>query len=134
MILVLDASAMVAFLRDESGAAVVESALLDDEAIAYAHRINVVEVFYDFHRSGGETAAQTALSQLENIGLRIVDDLGANLWQDAARLKSEWHRVSLADCFGVALTRQMNGEFLTADHHELDRLEAAQTANFTFIR
>ncbi len=134
MILVLDASAMVAYLRDEDGAEIVESALLDDEAVAYAHRINVIEVFYDFHRDGGETAAQTALEQLDALGVRVVDDLSTSLWQDAARLKSQWRRVSLADCFGVALTRQMQGEFVTADRHELEALANAQIANITFIR
>lgn len=134
MILVLDASAMVAFLRDEIGAEVVESALLDAEAIAYAHRINVVEVFYDFHRGGGDKAARAALERLDTFDLQIVDDLNADLWQDAARLKSEWRRVSLADCFGVALTRQMKGEFLTSDRGELEKLEKAQITNIKFIR
>lgn len=53
MIFVLDACAMIAFLRDEPGSDVVAEALLDPGSKCYAHALNRCEVFYDFHRASG---------------------------------------------------------------------------------
>lgn len=64
MIYVLDASAMIAYLRDEPGGDVIERALLDTSSQCLAHAINLCEVFYDFHRAGGESAATSAISDL----------------------------------------------------------------------
>ena len=44
MTFVLDACAIIAYLRDEEGADVVESALLGDDACV-AHAVNVCEVY-----------------------------------------------------------------------------------------
>ena len=44
MIYVLDACAMLAYLRNETGADVVENALLDANSQCVAHAINLCEV------------------------------------------------------------------------------------------
>jgi hypothetical protein len=162
----------MALLLQRPGGEVVQAAIFDYEAVAYAHRINLVEVFYNMHQRGamaaylarhpqaripgdpgkpdmtgidvfdptifnphdGERDAQIAMETLANTGIHFVETMDANLWQDAARLKSQFRRVSLADCFGVALARRLDAEFLTSDRHELEALEAAGIANFTFIR
>ena len=59
---VLDACAMIAFLRGEPGADVVEAALLAKDRSCLAHAINVCEVFYDFLRASGEQTARRALA------------------------------------------------------------------------
>lgn len=56
------------------------------------------------------------------------------VWQLAGNLKATQGRVSLADCFGIALARRTGGEFLTSDHHELDRLANAGLCPIRFIR
>jgi predicted nucleic acid-binding protein len=138
---VLDASAMIAFLNDETGADVVEAPLWDDEAQAFAHILNVAEVFYQIHRvaesvspGSGQREAEAALQRLEDMGVQFVISLDTALWQEAARLKSQFVKVSLADCFGVALTRRLRGTFFTADRHELEILDAAGITDFVFIR
>lgn len=132
---------MIAYLKAEAGGEIVRASLLDGEAQAFAHVVNVAEVFYHFHRLAeskapgtGQTEAEAALARLEAVGIEFVDLMDAALWQDAARLKSEFVRVSLADCFGVALARRLGGEFLTSDRHELEALATAGAADFTFIR
>ena len=87
-----------------------------------------------FNLDAGNRAATAVQPRLAAIGVQTVTAMDAELWQDAARLKSQFRRVSLADCFGVALARRLNAEFLTADRHELEALDAAGVANFTFIR
>lgn len=174
MIVVLDTSAMMALLLNRPGAQVVEAALFDDEATAYAHRWNVAEVFYNMHRRGamarylanhpearvvgdpgkpdmtgidvlnpdvfdvqaGLQRARLAMVRLGQVGVQFVETMDAPLWEDAARLKSQFRRVALADCFGLALARRLDAEFLTADRHELEALSnaSARVANILFIR
>lgn len=137
MIVVLDASALIAFLRDESGAAAVEamlvSAALESEGLCYVHLLNVIEVFYDTHRQTGEAAAQLALAEMASAGVITRADMDDALWQDAARLKSTFRRVSLADCLGLALARRLDADFLTGDRHELEALQSAGVCSITFI-
>ncbi len=47
MICVLDSNVMIAYLRDEEGAEVVEGLLLDPSSSFFAHGINLCEVYYD---------------------------------------------------------------------------------------
>ena len=61
MIFVLDASAMIAYLRDEPGAGRVSEALLDPDGQCIAHVLNWCEVFYDFHRASGPKDALGAV-------------------------------------------------------------------------
>ena len=58
MIYVLDSGAMIAFLRDETGADVVSAALADADSASIAHALNLCEVYYDFHRASGESVSE----------------------------------------------------------------------------
>lgn len=134
MILVLDASAMIAFLRDEPGVAVVAEALLDPESRCYAHALNLCEVFYDFHRASGPEEALQAVTDLVGIGVIEDTNLSSAVWQAAGTLKADLRRVSLADCFAIELTKRLKGTILTADHHEFDVLAEQSSYPIKFIR
>jgi PIN domain nuclease of toxin-antitoxin system len=131
---VLDASAMIAFLRNEPGAAVVEGLLLDTDHRCCAHAVQLCEVFYDTLRADGERYAQIALTRLEDAGLEIREDLDPVFWQAVGRLKVDPGGISLADAFLLALTVRTGGEAVTADHHELDRIAAIGLCPIRFIR
>ena len=133
---VLDAGPMIDYLTGEPGGDVIDDLLNDEErdAPVYAHALNLVEVFYHFSRLGDVLTARAVLATLEADGVIRRDDMGAALCEDAAQLKTEWRRVSLADCFGLALARRENASFYTTDHHELDPLDAAGVCDFTFTR
>lgn len=133
MIYVLDACAMIAYLLDEAGGDAVETALLDPVNTIYAHHINLCEVFYVFHRDGGEAAATAAMNDLFAMSIVERDDADRAFWQDAGRLKSVG-RISLADCFALTLALRVGGTLLTSDHHELDRIAVRGTHDITFIR
>lgn len=133
MIYILDACAMIAYLDNESGADVVEAAMLDPANQCYAHAINLCEVFYQFHRAGGERAATDAINDLHSMNVNERADFDEAFWQDAGKLKAGGG-VSLADCFAIALTNRLGGALLTSDHHELDKIAAAGICNITFIR
>jgi PIN domain nuclease of toxin-antitoxin system len=133
MIYVLDASAMLAYLRGEAGADIVENAILDVTGQCMAHSINLCEVYYIVHRDMDEPTAEAAIGDFRALGVVERSDFDEALWKEAGKLKAGGG-ISLPDCIGVALTNRVCGTFLTADHGELDRIAAAGTCSITFIR
>jgi len=133
MIVILDACAMIAYLRDEAGADVVEQLLLDEETICYAHAINVCELYYDFLRVSDRDTALAAVADLQAMGLLIHEEVESALWQMAGDYKAS-QRLSLADCFALALTNRLGGELVTSDHHEFDTVQTRGLASIRFFR
>lgn len=131
---VFDACAVIALLEGEAGAEVVEELLLQDDRACSIHIINVCEVYYHIHRLAGEARAEQLEETLATYGLILNSSLSPGLWKAAGRLKSEWRRISLADCFAVALAMEVGGTLVTSDHHELDRLAQAGICSIRFIR
>lgn len=127
---------MIDYLAGGPGGDVIRDLLEDEKRTApvYAHALNLAEVFYHFSRLGGVLAAREALATLKADGVIRRDDMDAALCEDAAQLKADWRRVSLADCFGLALARRERARFFTTDHHELDPLDAAGVCDLIFTR
>ena len=131
---VLDACAMIAFLRGERGAEVVTDLLNDSAARCLAHAINVCEVYYDFIRAADERTATSAIRDLAKAGIYTRRDLGASFWKGVGLLKGNIRRVSLADCFAIQLSKRVGGSVVTSDHHEFDPLVGRRICDVTFIR
>ncbi len=125
---------MIAFLRNERGANLVEERLAEPSNQCFAHSVNLCEVFYDFYRSGGQEIAGQALEDLARAGIVEVAKLDREFWQSAGKLKAVHRRVSLADCFLIALAQQLQAKVLTADHHEFDALLDQAVCTVEFIR
>lgn len=133
MIYVLDASAMIAYLRNELGADVVENALIDTLSQCVAHSINLCEIFYISHRVAGEANAQAAINDFRQLGVHERTDIDEAFWQEAGRLKAAGG-ISLPDCFAITLTNRVGGTLLTSDHGEMDKIAASGLCSITFIR
>ena len=133
MIYVLDASAMIAWLRNEPGADVVDNAIKDFTSQCLAHSINLCEVYYDAHRNRSEAHADSVINDLAAVGLIERNDFDQAFWKDAGKLKAGGG-ISLADCLAITLTNRAGGTLLTSDHHEMDRVAAAGVCSITFIR
>jgi PIN domain nuclease of toxin-antitoxin system len=131
---VLDASALIAFLRNEEGADEVERVLSGDGNRCFAHAINLCEVYYDFHRADAARLAIEAINDLEIAGVIERADLDRQFWFAAGTLKAVYRPVSLADCCALALSGRLRAPLLTADHHEFDALVAQGVAGIRFIR
>jgi predicted nucleic acid-binding protein len=124
---------MIALLLQEPGEEVVWARLLEKDATCFAHSLNLCEVFYDFYRDSGETAASEVIEDLRWLGVVERNDLDETFWRDVGTLKGT-HRVSLADCCAIALAKRVGGILLTSDHHEFDPLAALGVCPITFIR
>jgi predicted nucleic acid-binding protein len=131
---VLDACAMIAYLRDEPGADVVERVLSNASDQSYAHAVNLCEVYYDFIRMVNERTARAALRDLRAAGVRTRRDMSGPFWRGIGRLKGAIRHISLADCFAVELSRRLGAEVVTSDHHEFDALARDGLCRVLFIR
>lgn len=98
-----------------------------------AHAVNLCEVYYDFHRAAGESAADGAIADMRTLGLVERGDFDEAFWKEVGKLKARG-KISLADCCAVALANRVGGTLLTSDHHELDAVAAGGVCGITFIR
>jgi hypothetical protein len=53
---------------------------------------------------------------------------------EAGRIKSDYRRISLADSIVIAETSIRTGFLVTADHHEMEKIDKAGVVNFLWIR
>ena len=131
---IMDAGAMLALLKEEPGGAYVAELLERPDVDHYAHASNMCEVFYDLLREHGEDGAERGLAVLIGTGITILSDLDTTLWKQAAAYKARFRRISLADCFGLALAARLGGEFVTTDHHEMDDVAQQNVCPIRFVR
>jgi predicted nucleic acid-binding protein len=133
-VLIFDSCALIAFLENEPGADLVRELLQEPANRRLLHAVNACEVYYDVYRRGNTDDADTLETLFAEYGLELIDSLPSDLWQIAGKLKAEWRRVSLADCFALALTIREGGTLVTSDHHELDPIAKAGVCPIRFIR
>jgi uncharacterized protein with PIN domain len=133
-VFVFDACALIALLEDEPGAAVVAELLQESKHRRLILAISACEIYYDLYRRGSREDAESLESILAEYDLELLDGLPSDLWKAAGKLKAEWRRVSLADCFALALALREKGTLVTSDHHELDRIAEAGACPILFIR
>jgi uncharacterized protein with PIN domain len=131
---VFDACAVIALLQAEEGAPAVVDLLQGENHRCVVHAINVCEVYYDLYRRDGGEIADGVKEVLEGYGFEVVEEVPPTLWKAAGRLKGAWKRVSLADCFALALAMEESGMLVTSDHHELDPLARENVCPIRFIR
>lgn len=133
LILVFDASAIIADAKQEPGASVANALLTDASATRRAHAVNLCEVLYHFLRAGDERG-ERALTVMAEIGVETRDDLDPPFWRSVADLKVGFPHASLGDCFAIALARRVGGTIVTADHPGFGPVASRGVCPVTFIR
>jgi predicted nucleic acid-binding protein len=130
---VLDACSLIAYLRGEVGADIVDQTLRDTNAECLIHAINLCEVYYQLIRDSDESTARQTIADLQSVGLIVRSDLDEPFWQAVGQLKARGG-ISLADCFCVALAIRISGQVVTSDHREFDPLVPLGLCPILFIR
>lgn len=133
---VLDASAIIAFLADEDGAAIVDDLLRKAKkanSLVYMNKLNLLEVYYGIYRADGEEKALETMDTISKLPISVVGAITDDLFNEAGRLKATY-KISLADSIAVAEAKTRKAQLLTSDHHELDSLEEKGEARFYWIR
>lgn len=133
MIYVFDSSALIAYLQNEPGVEVVDNLLKDTANDCYAHAANLCEVYYDFLRVSNDPIAYTLIESLYRARVQPREDMDTAFWRQIGRDKGTY-QCALGDCFGLVLARRLGGQLITADHHEMDAVDAQESGRILFIR
>jgi predicted nucleic acid-binding protein len=133
---VLDACALIALLKDETGAEEVSAIFNEafkDEALIFINKINLLEVYYDVYRSADKETADRVVFELAKRPVTVVPEISDAVFAEAGRLKATY-KISLADSIALAETSVSGGLLVTADHHEFDSIEKRESIYFRWIR
>ncbi|MGI0480667.1 PIN domain-containing protein [Geminocystis sp. CENA526] len=131
---ILDACAVIALVKDETGAQIVEEYLLNSNHQCMIHNVNLCEVYYGFLPSEGERFTKQIINRLQVSNIIFRDDLTLSFWQQVATYKATIKRISLADCFALTLAHQENGVLLTSDRKEFEPVVSLNICDIRFIR
>ena len=113
---VLDASAVISFFEDRSGAAEVEKLVADGLAGKIELFMSVVnwgEVYYSAWRARGQDAARQMAAEISQFPIQIVD-ADFQLTKSAAELHAKYN-LPYADCFAAALSKAGKAKLVTGD-------------------
>jgi predicted nucleic acid-binding protein len=133
---ILDACALLALLKEEEGAYAVDALFqkaVRGEAALYMSVINLLEVFYGFIGEMGLDRAEKIMRCIDDTPLRILNYISPSVYREAARLKGSY-RISLADAVGLATAFELSGQFVTSDHHELEKIEQNEPYTLFWVR
>ena len=113
---IIDSWALMALFNDEPAAEAVEKLL--EQATVEKHKllmsvINWGEVYYSVMRGASQEMAEQKLKEMDAMPIEIVE-ANLNLTKQAAIYKAT-KKMSYADCFGAALAKIRNAEFVTGD-------------------
>lgn len=115
MAIVLDSWALLALLKDEPAAGLVERAWLREKPLICS--VNLGEVLYALIRIHGEDPARRAIEKAR-AELSVLDP-GWDLVVEAARVKAGGG-LAYADCFALATARQAGAQLWTGDPELID--------------
>ena len=130
---ILDACALLAVIKAEDGGQTVSDAYREAEngrAKLVINRVNLLEVYYGLRN---EFSAEFADKILKEISESIIEitDLTQETLVEAGRIKSVY-KISIADSIAVAEASVSGGVIITADHHEMDKIEQSEP-NIKFL-
>jgi predicted nucleic acid-binding protein len=114
--IVLDSWAVIAYLEGEAAAERVADHIADaheNEIPLFMSVINAGEVWYIIARETTVADADRSITELRHLGIGFID-ADWTLAHQAGGFKAK-HKMSFADCFAAALTKQKNGLLLTGD-------------------
>ena len=114
--IVFDSWAIIAYLEGEPAAERIADHIADahDDGIPlFISVVNAGEVWYIIARATSVNDADRTIHQLRQLGIEFVD-ADWTLAHEAGGYKSK-HKMSFADCFAAALTKQRHAVLLTGD-------------------
>jgi PIN domain nuclease of toxin-antitoxin system len=124
---------MLAYLRAEPGGNLVREIIVDSDEVCIAHSVNLCEVYYDMIRGADRATAEAAVGDLLAAGVVERPDMDPDFWRAAGSIKAGG-RISLADCFCIALAQRVSGEVVTSDRKEFQPILARGLCAVHFIR
>lgn len=111
---VLDASAVIALVRNEKGCDVVQGILSSGDP-CYIHSVNWIEVHYKIHELIHLQRADATIELLYAASVAVPEIPGDDFRRRVSAIKMSYQPLSIGDCHAVALAEQMNATVVTSD-------------------
>ena len=124
-VIILDTSALLAYIEDEDGADYAEDLLIKaehNEITVYIAFVSLTEVMYITLQEKDEDTARARIDLIKSLHC-IIEESNENMNLAAARLKAK-NRISLADAYIAALCQEQNGILVHKDP-EFEKLSPA---------
>lgn len=129
---IIDASALIAFFKQEPGHEAFASLLADERNILAIHATNLCEVYYNYLRTDGADRAEEALGKaIEIVG--VIEQLDAQFVKRVGRWKVDYS-LPLGDAFAAATAEEHACASVTTDHNDFSAVEAAGVLQIVWLR
>lgn len=129
---VIDASALIAYLKGEPGNERLAELVADGENILAIHILNLCEVYCCYYRTDGQPQAHIAWEQGARI-LQITTLMDEAFNKLVARWKVEQH-LPMLDAIAAATAEKYACPIVTTDHNHFDPVAHAGLITVEFLR
>lgn len=130
---IVDACALIAFLRKEKGSERFVNLIKSDTNQFFMHAVNLGEVYYDTVRFADIRVADELLQDIGDLPIHIVWSIDIPFIRLVGTYKTSF-QISYADAFVLSLAERERGVALTTDHHEFDPVEDEGIIQFYWLR
>jgi len=130
---IVDACALIVYLRKEEGEEKFCALLKDVNNIFLMHSINLGEVYYDTLRVSGEIKAKELFEDISKLPIKIIWNIDITLLELAGKYKTRF-LISYADSFVLALAEQEAAKVITTDYTEFESIEKTNLLSFYWLR
>jgi predicted nucleic acid-binding protein len=129
---IVDASALIAYFKAESGHEKFGALLSDDQNVLAIHATNLCEVYYGYLRSDGQDKAEGAWEKATQI-LGVIERADAQFIKRVGHWKVK-HNLPLGDAFAAATAEENACPLITTDHNDFGAIESAGELQFLWLR
>ncbi len=133
---VVDASALIAYFKQEPGHERVAALLMDERNNSVIHAVNLCEVYYGYLQSDGLEKANEAwekASMLQGVLGIPPETMTEGFVKRVGRWKAQ-KGLGLGDSFLAATAEEHAAVLVTADHKCFDPIQQAGLIQIDFIR
>ena len=128
----IDASALIAYLKNEPGSDQFAELLLDERNVLVMHIVNLWEVHYNYLRADGLVSAEEAWIKANQI-LGIIDKVETDFMKRASRWKVN-HNLGVGDAFAAATAEEYACPLVTTDHRDFEPVERSGALQILWLR
>lgn len=129
---VLDASAVVAYLKDEPGAEVLAALLAQEQNVVVIHAVNLCEIYYNYLRDDGFETAEEAWLKTTTMAA-VIERMDEPFWKRVARWKG-LEGLGLGDAFAAATAEEFAVPLVATDHDDFDPVETKGLLKMVWLR
>lgn len=129
---IVDASALIAYFKEEAGHEKFRALLADEQNILAIHATNLCEVYYGYLRADGAEKAEEAWRKATEI-LGVIETLDAQFIKRVGRWKVD-HNLGLGDAFAAATAEDNACALVTTDRNDFGAIETAGALQIIWLR